>query len=192
VRRGLASILAMFRVPMWVGAAYAVLRANADPDLWGHVRFGLDLIRARHLPAYDPYSFTSDLSWVNHEWLAELFMGAAYAVVGPVGLILIKGVFTAATVALIISSVIRAPEHWRWSSGFLAVLAIVPIAITVRPQLWTMLLLMLLCRILVGAASSAILASTDLSRVGERARRLACRSGDPLALVVGRGGRSSE
>jgi hypothetical protein len=151
MRGGVASFLAMFRVPMWVGSAYAVLRANADPDLWGHVRFGLDLVRARHLPAYDPYSFTSDLSWVNHEWLAELFMGAAYAVVGPVGLILIKGVFTAATVALIISSAKRAPERWRWSSGFLAVLAIVPIAVTVRPQLWTMLLLMLLCKILVGA-----------------------------------------
>ena len=33
----------------------------ADADLWGHVRFGLDILSAGHLPSVDPYSFTSDV-----------------------------------------------------------------------------------------------------------------------------------
>ena len=32
----------------------------ADNDLWGHIRFGNDILQARSLPELDPYSFTSD------------------------------------------------------------------------------------------------------------------------------------
>src|SRR5690349_978476 len=56
---------------------------RADPDLWGHVRFGLDILARPGLSSVDPYSFTQDIPWVNHEWLSELFMGAAYAAGGP-------------------------------------------------------------------------------------------------------------
>ena len=44
---------------------------KADADLWGHVRFGRDILRGG-IHDGDPYSFTSDIPWVNHEWLAEV------------------------------------------------------------------------------------------------------------------------
>jgi len=50
----------------------------ADADLWGHVRFGLDILSAGHVPSVDPYSFTSDVMWVNHEWLAEVLFAFAW------------------------------------------------------------------------------------------------------------------
>lgn len=149
----LHSVLAMLRVPAWIGFFYALLRTNADPDLWGHLRFGLDALAARRLPATDPYSYTSDLPWLNHEWLSEVIMAAGYRALGPAGLISIKIALTAATFALLVPVLRRATEEWRWPAAFLAVLGIVPIALTVRPQLWTMLFVVLLCRVLNTAPS---------------------------------------
>src|SRR6187549_3515302 len=63
---------------------------EADPDLWGHLRFGLDLIATHRIPGVDPYSFTQDRPWVNHEWLSELAMGLAYRAGGVTGLMLLK------------------------------------------------------------------------------------------------------
>jgi hypothetical protein len=58
---------------------YVTFTTRVDPDLFGHVRFGLGILRDRDLPRPDPYSFTQDVPWVNHEWLSQLIMGAAYA-----------------------------------------------------------------------------------------------------------------
>src|SRR5690242_18278834 len=60
-------------------------RSWADPDLWGHVRFGADILQ-HWLRPRDPYSFTSDIPWVNHEWLAEVVLYLAYALGGGGGL----------------------------------------------------------------------------------------------------------
>jgi hypothetical protein len=143
--------LSILRVPAWILACYAVLTTRADPDLWGHVRFGLDLLQSQHLPRLDPYSFTSDVAWMNHEWLAELIMGAAYSSMGAVGLFVMKAVLSIAICVGIASPLSRAPKLWRWPSGVLAVVGILPITLTMRPHLWTLLLLTLECRLLIGA-----------------------------------------
>jgi hypothetical protein len=63
----------------------------ADPDLWGHVRFGLDTWRSRSLPATDAYSYLSaGHPWINHEWLAELLMGVAWQHFATPGLVALK------------------------------------------------------------------------------------------------------
>ena len=62
----------------------------ADADLWGHLRFGADLLASGRLPVHDPYSFTSDIAWVNHEWLSELIFAAVYARAGAIGINLLK------------------------------------------------------------------------------------------------------
>src|SRR5688572_26835224 len=51
---------------------------RADVDLWGHLRFGLDILETRSLHSVDPYSFTSDRPWLNHEWLAEVVIALAW------------------------------------------------------------------------------------------------------------------
>ena len=53
---------------------FLVTRTWADPDLWGHLQFGRDILQSWALATTDPYSFTSDKPWVNHEWLSEVLM----------------------------------------------------------------------------------------------------------------------
>jgi hypothetical protein len=59
---------------LWIliGAFFAPLLVTiqADPDLWGNVRFGLDVLRDHAPSRIDHYSFTQDIPWVNHEWLS--------------------------------------------------------------------------------------------------------------------------
>lgn len=82
--------------PLLLRVAFAAVlfawlsHTRTDPDLWGHVRFGHDIVSMRGLPAADSYSFLSDRPWINHEWLAECAMHAAYAVAGPPGLVALK------------------------------------------------------------------------------------------------------
>jgi hypothetical protein len=75
-------------------------------DLWGHVLFGGDILRGGAIPRTDHYSFTSDISWVNHEWLAELAMFAAYRMAGPAGLSLLR-------LTLVIGALIIIVGHFR-------------------------------------------------------------------------------
>ncbi|HYU78017.1 MAG TPA: hypothetical protein VEK56_03470 [Vicinamibacterales bacterium] len=82
--------LVLPRIMIWAVLAGVLTFTGADPDLWGHVRFGLDIIRDHGIPSVDPYSFTSDRTWLNHEWLAEVFMAGAFAAAGSVGLSLLK------------------------------------------------------------------------------------------------------
>ncbi len=69
----------------WLVVALLVSGVAGDPDFWGHLRFGLDILAQRQLTAVDPYSFTQDVPWVNHEWLSELLMAAAFQTAGFVG-----------------------------------------------------------------------------------------------------------
>src|SRR6478672_3752579 len=74
----------------------------ADADLWGHVRFGQDILRMHALSAQDPYSYlTAGSSWINHEWLSEVVFAATYDAMGAPGLIALK---TAIAVLLVLGS----------------------------------------------------------------------------------------
>ena len=64
---------------------------TADPDLWGHLKFGQDLWKAGAIPLLDPYSFTVHGGpWINHEWLAELICFGCYHFFSSAGLLLGK------------------------------------------------------------------------------------------------------
>ena len=80
----------VLRVALWCILLAAATFTSTDPDLWGHVRFGLDILRDARIPHADIYSFTSDRAWINHEWLAEVAMAGAFRVGGGPALILIK------------------------------------------------------------------------------------------------------
>src|SRR5437868_765186 len=70
------------RVALWAFALILVTKTAADPDLWGHLRFGLDTLASKSAYAADRYSFTADRPWINHEWLAELLMAIGYTGLG--------------------------------------------------------------------------------------------------------------
>jgi hypothetical protein len=50
----------------------------AETDIWGHLRFGLDILRDRAIPAIDPYSFTTTGRWVNHEWFSQVMLALMF------------------------------------------------------------------------------------------------------------------
>jgi hypothetical protein len=136
-----------------IGAALVLFAlttiTNTDTDLWGHTRFGLDMLRDHTLPSDDPYSFTQDKPWVNHEWLSELQMGAAYALAGPTGLALLKGVLTFTALVLIWGALRGIDVAPRIIIFAIAAMSTVPVTRTLRPQVWSVVLLVIFCRILI-------------------------------------------
>src|SRR4029078_6623645 len=107
--RGFKNVLKMCLAGAWI---LMICRTPADPDLWGHVRVGQALLRSGtlrevaeaslrsgRLGAVDPYSFTSDRPWVNHEWLCEVVMALAFGRADAVGLNLLRLLVVGAALA---------------------------------------------------------------------------------------------
>ncbi|EAQ79070.1 hypothetical protein [Blastopirellula marina] len=70
-----------------LAVAMAVTPNVADPDLWGHVQYGADLLR-EGLPATTTYSYTAEgYRWINHENLSEVVLAIGAETIGPVGLL---------------------------------------------------------------------------------------------------------
>ncbi|HEY7056443.1 MAG TPA: hypothetical protein VH458_07970 [Vicinamibacterales bacterium] len=116
-----------------------ITQTVADADLWGHLRFGLDLLSTHRLPQWDSYSFTADRMWVNHEWLSEAAMAVAYRAAGPLGLNLLK--LTA--IGVIAAIVVRVGRRERAAPidcillAALVVLATYTRTQVIRPQLFS-------------------------------------------------------
>jgi hypothetical protein len=114
---------------------------TADPDLWGHLKFGKDLWALKCFQSADIYSYTAGGSkWVNHEWLSELLMYLAYAQFGSACLLFLK-LFLGFTVIFILS---RISFHRIWDPLVYAVVFILAVFVMspgfmVRPQLLTFL-----------------------------------------------------
>ena len=116
---------------------------QADPDLWGHVRFGQDVLAQRHLIFYDHYSYSAPGHlWLNHEWLTEVLMGAIYNVFGTIGLNLMKFTCTAATIFFLALAMEETGSAARIQFAIL-IAASVPLAtqIQFRPQIFTFALM---------------------------------------------------
>src|SRR5262245_8181556 len=128
-----------------------VFRTVADRYLWGHTRFGLDILATHTLPRDDPYSFTQDVPWINHEWLSELVMGGAYRAAGPLGLVVLKAALVAAFFALMATAYVGASPLVAGSALFLVAWGTAYVTSTLRPQLWTLIGVALICRLLMSA-----------------------------------------
>src|SRR3954467_3803438 len=64
---------------------------QSDPDLWGHIRFGQDLLHSHQVNRVDIYSYTTGSAvWVNHEWLSEAALAWSYDHAGAAGLVWLK------------------------------------------------------------------------------------------------------
>jgi len=151
--------------PLIVAVAVALpimVRTVADPDLWGHTRFGLDMLATHTLPRDDPYSFTQDVPWINHEWLSELVMGAAYRAAGSIGLVVLKAALVAAFFAVVVAAYAGASPFVAVPALFLVAWGTAYVTSTLRPQLWTLIGVALICRLLMTAPRPWWLAALPL------------------------------
>ena len=117
-------------------------RSFVDPDLWGHLRFGLDTIEAGHIIQEDPYSYLSlDQRWINHEWLAEVAFGFAWLISHVQGLVLLKTVVALLTTGMIYFFLVHRHVAPLMAGilVFLAWFGIQPALGTIRPHMFTIL-----------------------------------------------------
>ncbi len=121
-----------------LSAATAMSYNFADPDLWGHIRYGEDLLRDG-LPAYTTYSYTAqEYKWVNHENFAEIVFAITNAVAGAPGLMLLKTVLAMAAAWLMLQYSQRRGVHILASGSVLLIAAaVIGYRWAIRPQLLT-------------------------------------------------------
>lgn len=134
-----------------------ITRTVVDPDLWGHLRFGLDTLRNGHVTLQDPYSYTSaGQVWINHEWLAEVFFALAWRIGGNLGLILLKDCVEILTLALVFGLLLHQRVEPLWAILYMLLFlpAMLPSMWTVRPQMFTNLNFAFLLLIIVMAERS--------------------------------------
>jgi hypothetical protein len=131
-------------------ASFVAFQTRADADLWGHLTFGRDIVAHHDVVRTDPYSFTSDRQWINHEWLAEVAMYASWKTGGNAGLVLAKASIVFATFGLV---------WWVWARsnvpliGRALLLSVVSVGVllrshTFRPQVFSLLLFVVLLVVL--------------------------------------------
>lgn len=114
----------------------------ADPDLWGHVRFGQLTTRLGAVSLVDPFSYlTAGHTWINHEWLAEVVFSRAWDSFHTPGLVALKTAMVLLVLGLVFAHL------WRSGLGsvraaLVTLLFSVPTLFglgTIRPQMFTYL-----------------------------------------------------
>ncbi|HUR20822.1 MAG TPA: hypothetical protein VMZ90_08455 [Vicinamibacterales bacterium] len=121
--------------------ATATIGTPADADLWGHITFGRDIVMTGQIIQADPYSFTSDRAWVNHEWVAEVIFAEVYRRAGSTGLVAFKVLIIATLFALLWRHVRRTGASASVAATLLALAFVGTFwrTHTIRPQLFSVL-----------------------------------------------------
>jgi hypothetical protein len=123
-----------------VVSLYISSHTVADPDLWGHVRFGQDILAHGSVARIDPYSYLSaGQEWVNHEWLSEVAFAAVFNGFGPQGLLALKILLLLGTLGLVYRH-LRAEDAGAVATAAVILLIAMLMEVgsrTVRPQLFT-------------------------------------------------------
>jgi hypothetical protein len=122
---------------------YRVSYTPADADLWGHVKFGMDIKESgRIVVAEDPYSYlTSGQLWINHEWLSEYAFALVYDALGTPGLVLLKTTIDLTIILVFFAILARNAEDIVRPAIVMVVLAFLLFyhVLTIRPHLFTYL-----------------------------------------------------
>jgi hypothetical protein len=145
VRAGSARVSLLRYSPALIlfSIAIADARQHSDPDLWGHVLWGRELLAHGSLPHNNPYSYSAPgFPWLRHEWLSEVVMAAMFDTFGPLGLKLLKFACTAGTICFVASAESETGAPVTWQAAILLVVALILAPVMqFRPQLFDFLLL---------------------------------------------------
>src|SRR3954465_14009218 len=113
-----------------------------DPDLWGHIRFGQDILRIGSIIQADTYSYRSGgQPWINHEWLSEVIFAGTYDRGGSLGLNALKCSICLLILALC-GNHLRRAGLGPLASLLLLILVCVPFRLglgSIRPQIFSYL-----------------------------------------------------
>jgi hypothetical protein len=131
---------------VYSSALYFFSFITADPDLWGHIMFGKEILTSKAIPRFDMYSYTAfGAEWINHEWLSEVLMWQTFNLLGSPGLLvgkLIIGLITVSAISII--SYNRKTHFLIYGLVFVISVFIISPGFMTRPQLATFLFTSLL------------------------------------------------
>src|SRR4051812_12829655 len=111
---------------------------RTETDIWGHMSIGLDMLRTGQFLWVDPYSFTHDQAWINHEWLWDILTAATYATGGLPALVALRAALVAAVLWVVDRSTRVAPPMVRLLSLALVAVACASQWRSTRPQMATL------------------------------------------------------
>lgn len=100
---------------------------QADPDLWGHIRFGQLFLANGFVPAHDTLSYSAPgRLWLNHACLGDAAMALIWNRFGVLGLKLFKVLLSVAVIVLLVpgEAATDAPETIQFAALLLAALAL--------------------------------------------------------------------
>lgn len=116
-----------------------------EPDLWGHVRYGQDLLASGRLPRSATHTFTvTDHPWINHELLSEVAFGWAANQGGAGGILVLKTTLGLLFLGLLVGAARRRGAGLAATAG-VVLLATVNVAPgwSSRPQVFGFVLFLL-------------------------------------------------
>jgi len=132
---------------LWALAIYQLSETTTDPDLFGHVVFGQQMLSARAVQFQEIYSWTAHgQPFINHEYAADLVLGGMHLLMGGSGLLLLKVLVGALTFFFCLrlgSESLKWPAcAITWGVGAIAIVEI-SFGFAARPQIFTALSLVL-------------------------------------------------
>lgn len=129
------TVIRLALVTLVLGQATA---GHTETDIWGHMSIGLDMLASRGFLWTDPYSFTHDQVWVNHEWLWDLTTAAIFQASGLPGLIVFRAALAATVLAVVERSTRAVPPAIRTAAIVMVGLACIGQWRSTRPQIATL------------------------------------------------------
>lgn len=124
-------------------------------DLFGYLVYGDWMIDHGRLTRVDAFSFTAAGNpWINHEWLFDLVVTSVHEALGWTGLMLVQLILVGSILLGVAGLVDRGnPRTGEWCVSLVVpVMALVP-GLTLRPQLFTYLFLLIVMGLLLGRRS---------------------------------------
>jgi hypothetical protein len=128
-----------------IASVLAGLHPVDNPDSFGHLAAGQQIVERGHVPSLDTFSYFRDAPqpWVNYEWLSDLVLYLVLRAGGFAGLNLLKLALIAAVAVLVVRVAFERAEAIgaRWCA--LALVIAVPalrFRLSVRPHMFGLLL----------------------------------------------------
>lgn len=140
----------LIRGLVYLTAALSFSYVTADPDLWGHIKFGGETWNLGGIAKTDTYSYTAfGQPWINHEWLTEVIFFLIYTAMDSTGILAFKFLLGLGIIHLM-SQLYLARERnmTAYLIHFFMLIPVMAPGFMTRPHLMTFLFLTLLMVIL--------------------------------------------
>lgn len=138
-------------VSIWLflfSASVFLAFSMADPDYWGHIRFGRAIFESKGVLQSDVFSYTAGgLKWINHEWLSEVVFWVCYKNFADSGMVFLR-LFTGLLFCFFLYKIVETKNLPGTIVAYLLVLFTVVPFWHFRPQIFTFLFFAVLLRLL--------------------------------------------